>query len=726
MKDILKAIVYGGLFIIPLLPLYVANDMFFPFITGKNFSFRIIVEIVFAAWVILAFLDKRYRPGFSWILVTFGVFVLSILVSAFLGEHTQTSLWSNYERMDGVVTLIHLALFVLVLGSTFQSDKVWNWLLFLTTGVALVVAGMGLNDFLTSGVRRIDSTLGNAAYMAVYMLFHIFFTAYLFMRTKDPWLRLVYVLVAMVFMFALLQTGTRGTFLGMVGGLVAMVSYIALFGSRFPEFRKVAVGSILVLIVLGGTFMSLRDSDIVQDNRALARIANIDLSADLEVRSVIWGLAMEGVRERPLFGWGHGNYNFVFNKYYDPFLYEQESWFDRVHNIFLDWLIAGGVVGFLAYFSVFFALFYYLVWRPYWSKEPDPHFNVLERAVIVGLLVGYLIHNAVVFDNIISYIFFGVLLALVHGKVATPIKAISELKFDKQMVVQFVTPLVLIVLGATIYYVNIPSYLAAKDIIDALRARDVSVRIESFERALARGGFGRQEIVEQLSQQAIRVARDPNVSEEERRRMLELAITEMEKLTQDKPGDARLHQFFSSLYRSVGAYEEAREQASLARQFSPLKQSIITEQGVVELQAGEAEKALEFLREAFELDTSFVQPRVLYASVLVNTGAVDKARELLSESRYLRAFALNDFAVSTVQQSGEFQLLAEMFEERVKADPDDVQSRASLAFLYHQLEDKERAIATLRETVEIYPEFAGQAECIIGNIEAGNPPEQDC
>jgi len=43
-------------------------------------------------------------------------------------------------------------------------------------------------------------------------------------------------------------------------------------------------------------------------------------------------MAWEGVKEKPLLGWGQENFNLVFNKYYEPSLYGQEVWFDRVHN----------------------------------------------------------------------------------------------------------------------------------------------------------------------------------------------------------------------------------------------------------------------------------------------------------------------------------------------------------------------------------------------------------
>ena len=65
MIDFLKVIVFGGLFIIPFLTLHVADSYFFPYITGKNFDFRIIVDLVFVAWVVLALADAKYRPRFS-------------------------------------------------------------------------------------------------------------------------------------------------------------------------------------------------------------------------------------------------------------------------------------------------------------------------------------------------------------------------------------------------------------------------------------------------------------------------------------------------------------------------------------------------------------------------------------------------------------------------------------------------------------------------------------
>jgi len=57
---LLKNIIKFGVFATLFLPFVVTDSLFFPFITGKNFAFRIIVEIIFAVWIWLALQDRKY------------------------------------------------------------------------------------------------------------------------------------------------------------------------------------------------------------------------------------------------------------------------------------------------------------------------------------------------------------------------------------------------------------------------------------------------------------------------------------------------------------------------------------------------------------------------------------------------------------------------------------------------------------------------------------------
>ncbi len=726
LADILKGIIFIGLFAIPILTLYVENDFFFPYITGKNFLFRIIVEIVLAAWAVLALYDAQYRPKFSWILGTFGIFITVMLIANLQAEHVLTAMWSNFERMDGYVTIVHVFAYFVVLGSMLTSPKAWSYFLHTSVVVAGIVALKGLSQLSGAGTR-VDSTLGNAAYMAVYMLFHIFFLFYLFVQTKVTPYRVVYALLVVLFIYVLLQTGTRGTAIGLVTGSVAMVGYIALFGARFKQARKYALGALVAIVLLAAGFIAARDTAFIQGNSSLARVANIDLGSDLRIRSIIWGMSLEGIKERPLLGWGQGNFNYVFNEQYDPRLYLQEQWFDRVHNIVFDWLIAGGIIGLVSYFSIFAALFYYLVIKP--IRQPDTSLTVIERGILVGLIVGYVTHNLVVFDNIVSYIFFGTVIALIHSKIGTPMPKVMAYKIPSVVVTQIVLPVMVVAGAAVVYFVNIPSMQAAGDVIVAFQGKTLEARYAGFDTALANHSFARQEIVEQFAQQAMSVAQategvDPATKE----KFMTRAESELLQMVKDKPGDARLHVFLASYYRSTGSLDKAKEQMAMARTLSPQKQAIILQQGAIALSLGDNTAARDFFKEAYELDTTNDEAKEYYIASLFYTKEVETAQELIKNStpEFMTRLAASDFVLSAVNSAGEYSTLATMYEVRITADKSNAQNWASLAFVYYKLGQNDKAIDTLTKAKDAVPSFGATAQCLSANIAKGVSPEVGC
>src|SRR3989338_3919609 len=87
LKEMLRFIILSAIFATPFICLYVAESMFFQFITGKNFAFRILVEAMLGAWVLLMFIDSTYRPRFSWILAAAGAVLTVMTVADFTGGH---------------------------------------------------------------------------------------------------------------------------------------------------------------------------------------------------------------------------------------------------------------------------------------------------------------------------------------------------------------------------------------------------------------------------------------------------------------------------------------------------------------------------------------------------------------------------------------------------------------------------------------------------------------
>ncbi len=729
MKDFLKGAIYVGLFAVPFLTLYVENDFFFPFITGKNFAFRIIVEVVLGLWVLLALVDKDYRPKFSWILASFTALIGTMAVSTAISEHFVTAFWSNFERMDGYITLLHMYAYFVVLASVMRSKEVWIYFLRTSVIVASFVALKGLSQFAAAdGGSRVDSTLGNAAYMAVYMLFHLFILAYLATQTRDILNRIVYGLLGVMFVFVLLQTGTRGTFIGLLVGSFVTIAYIALFAIQQKQIRRYAVGSVVALILLIAGFMSVKDAAYIQNSPALSRIANINVMADLQTRSMIWAMSFEGIKERPLFGWGSGNFNYVFNSQYDPRIYSQEQWFDRVHNIFFDWLIAGGVFGFIAYFSLFAAILYYLLWRPYFKN--DTSFTVFERAVLIGLVAGYLTHNLVVFDNIVSYIFFGVILALIHSRVGQPIQKLQKVSIPNAIIIQVCTPVVAVLIAVTVYVCNVPGIVVAGELIDGFRYvnTDPSTALTHFKNALNEESFATQEVTEQVAQQAMNIMRNPAISNDVKAAYATLAEENLNRMVKEKPGDARLHVFFSGFYRSANQLEKAKEHIDIARSLSPNKQAIILQQGAIALAQNNMVVARDYFKYAYELDTRNEEALEFYLASLFYLKETETANVLLEQATdtFKDRLARNDFFVGAVHDAGDFGFLADLYERRVVTENGNPQEWASLAFVYYQLKDVDKAVNTLDRAAKAFPSFAPTAACFANNITAGRDPQLGC
>jgi len=729
MKDFLKAVMYAGIYVVPFLTMFVVNDYFFPYITGKNFAFRIVVEIAFVAWALLALVDLRYRPKFSWILTSFAGLLIVMFFANLFGQDPNASFWSNFERMDGYVTLVHVFLYVVMLGSVLTTKKQWGTFLNITLGVAFITAlyGWGQYSGMIPGLegRRIESFLGNPAYMAIYMYFHVFIAFWLLVETRSTALRVIYLALVALLVYTLIMTGTRGTALGMIVGGTTMAMYIALFGAKFPEFRKYAAGFFLLLLTVSVGFYLARDSEFIQSNGNFNRIANIDLGDDLKVRGTIWGMAWEGVKERPVLGWGQSNFNYVFNKQYDPFLYDQEQWFDRTHNIVFDWLIAGGFLGLIAYLSIFATCVYYLIWVPVRNKE-DQTFTVLERGVLLGILAGYLTHNLVVFDNIISYIFFAVVLALIHSRVGEKMPQVEKVKIDNNLFNQFMVPVAGVLLVAIVYTMHVPGMLAASDIIDGYRAQTPEARLESFTLALSRNSFAHQEITEQISQQAMNMANDSSISEETRGKFTALAEREIKELVDRKPGDARVHVFFSTFYRATGNLEEAARQMDIARELSPRKQAIIMQQAIIKYSQGDLEGSRDLFRDAYELDLRNNEAREYYAATLFATGGGETAKALADNEDKFKRFALSDFLLSAVNNAGDLEYLRELYVSRIEQRPEVPQNWASLAYLHYQNKDNESAVSVLEEAKLKVPTFTKTADCFIGNLKAGREPQEGC
>lgn len=647
-KQILRNIIFTGLFLVPFVPFLVSSSLFFPFITTKAFAWRIIVEIIFSAWVLLALLDADYRPKKSLILYAVLSFLAVIGLADLLGVAPLKSFWSNFERMEGFITLLHLGMFFIAISSVFNETdwKKW-WHVSLAASFVMVLYSLmqilGLKTINQGGVR-VDGTLGNAIYLAVYMLFHIFIAIlFLWREWKSVLLRWVYGLLILVQAFILYYTATRGAILGLLGGLFILAA-LNIRNKEDQLVKKISIAILVGLVVLVGGFTIFKNAAFIKNNPVLSRFSSLNMEAiKTQGRYFVWPMALEGFKERPLLGWGQENFSYVFQEHYSPEMFRLEPWFDRAHNIFLDWAIAGGFLGLLSYLALYLA-FLYLIWKA-------GQFSHTEKSILTGLVAAYSFHNFFVFDHLISYILFFSLLAYVHYR--TRGETLWGQSITESSAKIAALPIVAILLVIPLYFVNIKPIMTNVFMIEALKSvqtpGEMPLAIQYFKKAHSASRLGRPEVVEHIAANSAAVVMS-GISMEEKNTFFSFAKDTVLKEVSDEEKDARYQLIAGSFLSSFGFLDDALAHLGRAKELMPGKQQIYFEIGAVYINQKEPLKALEAFREAYKLAPEYAEAKLIYligaiyaGDRAVETKMIDQLteREVVFDDRIINAYHIN-------------------------------------------------------------------------------------
>lgn len=734
LNKILRWVVTGGVFLIGFVPLVVFDSFLFPFISGKAFFFRIIVEIILAAWLVLIFRDKTYWPKVSSLLKSVAILVVVVAIADWLSPNSFKSFWSNFERMEGFVTIIHLFAYFVVAGSILKTEKLWHWLFHtpIATGVFLFffsVVQLKGELAIDQGGIRVDGTLGNATYLAGFLVFVLFLLLFFLSRRHEKrfpmiitsWLvgsglfliypfytyfgkywdaynqlggqlpegfhldlftgpiegRLLWLAVAILVIFSILlsksrhwsemaerrasislylltlvlflipfyYTATRGTQAGLIIGLAVMAVIIILFDKGHARLRQWCLGllgvSVLALVLVLVFHKSISQADLVKKSPVLSRYGNLleevvsldktkICQGELKSRCMIWPMAWQGFKEKPIFGWGQESFNYVFNKYYNPNLHNQEQWFDRAHNVFFDWLIAGGILGLLSYLSLYVILLV-LLWRP---REGHP-LGIIEKAILSGLVVAYFVHNFFVFDNLTSYLLFFTLLAYAHSELASGEILFERLgKIDVGLRDRIVTPIILVVFIGVIYFVNVPAMRAGNNLIDALltRREGFSKNFEYYKAAISQHSFADSEIREQLFQRSLQLMGNDTIDAGLKNDFLVFTRDQLLEQLKVSPDDARYQFFTGVFFLQAGLPGQAEPFLEKAHELSPSKQMISINLVATKVSLGKLSEAIEIAKTAYEEVPAYRETLIVYAAVALYNQQNDIARKLLVDA----------------------------------------------------------------------------------------------
>lgn len=736
LKYVAIAAIVGTLFV----PMVKVDYLFFPFITGKAFAFRTFVGIGLVAYLTLIFRDSSYLPKRNVLFWATTLFTVVLGAATIFSENPYRSFWSNFERMEGYVTILYLYILFIITSSVMRTKEIWYSTLSISLATSIAVGLSGFADYTeTAGVFvvRIAGWLGNSTYLGIYSLIHAFISVFLISRlskeykiNERPGLYLLLSAIGVFNLVVMYNTGTRGAVVGLAIAVFVWSVLISIFERENVVLRKSAIGILVVSLITIVTLGVTKNTDFVKNNPLLYRFASLvttDISSIIEnqgrSRTLLWGIAKEGVTEKPLLGWGQENFSYVFGKYYDPKIYDQEQWFDRTHNVFLDWLIAGGFLGLLSYLLLFVAALY-IVWK---SKD----WSVLDKGLITALFVAYFVHNIFVFDNLTSYILFFILLAYISQFGGNENKGTSYVTDDGITYIILVAAISLV--GFVSYYTVVKPYMASRTLIEGLisfqpgadsllgkRATTYEGRLTYFKDALAYNTFAKPEILERLAEvtpQVIAGIKDKKIVEE----YVSLIDSNYREIIKESTGDHRAPLLYAIFLQRVGLLNESLKYIEQAETNAPKKQSLLYQKGLVLIMMGRAPEAIEIYQHAFELEPKNGEAKVYLAIAYMYNNNIAKVREILGDDTQL----LSDMKLLQVAESlKKYDFIIEVAQKKIKEDPNNAQFRVSLAAVYLKMGRNYDAVDQIKKAIEIEPAFKSQGEMYIQEIQSGRNPAQ--
>ncbi len=726
-KYSLMACLYGVL----LAPLLIFDKFMFPFITPKILYFRILIEAAVFFYILLALYRPEYRPRFNkmtWVIL---IYLLVMTLASLFGVDPFYSFWSNIERGEGLITLYHLFAFLIILTSVFKTKQDWFKFIKFSIGISIVVSlyavaqKLNLQFVVHPGQSRLMSTLGNPTYVAAYLLFHIFFSLYFLIKEKISNWRWYYLAILLLEVFILINTETRGALVGLILGLTLLGFLMAWF-SKNKKLKKSALGIILLIFVLVGGFWVLNDKPWVQNLPGIGRLVDTSLeSITVQNRLMSWESALEGWKERPITGYGYENFNIVFNDHFNPKIYRDPGsriWFDRAHNVFVDQLIYGGILGLLAYLAIF-AIAFWILWKR--AKKS------LLAVFMIAMLFAYAIQNFFVFDCLASYILFYSVLGFVGFLKKEPEPKIEE---NQKRAPSILLIFILIILAVfSIHYFNIrlaaTNYHIAKGMAYA-HVDNYQRSIAEFKQALAdfdnQVPEGRQNLVNIVN----RAIRSNQLTNQQKEEMCKFAISEIEKNIERAPRDVYGYLFLMNSLNHCAQLDPNRLQKIIqvgekAIQMSPTRSHFYYLMGQAAINSGQIDQGIKYFEKAVQISPHVVETHWNLAAAYIVTGHQD-----LAEKEFAWMEENLDFEYDTVKnlerlinsyyRIKDYDKVIEIYQKLIELKPNQADYYAALAAVYKDTGEIQKAKQMVQKAIELDPNLADEAKTFLELLEKEN------
>ena len=383
------ALILATPLIISASPLITLINTRFPFTVGRAIFARSIIEIIFTLWLILIVCYPQHRPSRSWVIISLSIGLSVSIITGLTGINFTRSLWSTFERMNGVFDQAHWLAFILVIGTVYRSLPDWKILFTLNLGVAGFISLIGIiqyynwivDPFLLERLTFNDSTnysesnWGSASFLAAYATINSVLGLGLILQSihsgqKNPappndnpkmldqtesklkglhFFQIFWLLTTFLCLWALWLTASRGPFLSLGLGIV-----ILSVGYSFWQTGRIKTVIVYVFLFLSLVLITLSivvrvvDDDLESSMPMIWRMLGPEEDSSNDRRITALKAAIGAYKEKPVFGWGPENYLVPWGKHSVIVTSDKVKPFDAGHSSLTERLVTQGTLGLLS------------------------------------------------------------------------------------------------------------------------------------------------------------------------------------------------------------------------------------------------------------------------------------------------------------------------------------------------------------------------------------------
>lgn len=359
-------------------------------------------------------------------------YIFSLAMSLFFSVDIEKSWFGSYNRRQGMETILYYILFFVLLFLNLNSNRLRRLIygavlssLFMCVYGLVQYFGLDPLSWMESTQMRITSTTGQPNIFAANLLLMWPLTIYLFLSVRRAIFKIFLFVLLAIQVFCLFQTYSLSAALGL-GGASLVTLFVFLYqGFVWKRKEETAVTSIKIdkrkvsakkiltvagvfLVILIPLFFTFQTGNNWILRQKLNSFMNLN-GGSTSVRLDLYKISLGAIGQKIWFGYGLENQDDALVPFYrrDFAIHNNVNvMHDRAHNIFLDTLLTSGLLGLVAYLSLFLFFIAIVCGNIYRGKEIVLNYAILFAAI------AYFVSLLFNFSFVVGEFYFWMLLAM--------------------------------------------------------------------------------------------------------------------------------------------------------------------------------------------------------------------------------------------------------------------------------------------------------------------------